>query len=257
MEAGGSEFFEMLLSEADLPTNAYRPQALARRLPACLRLLKASDPREAVRKLAAQPALAKEAIDAVLLGVTDFFRDQAVFERIERDVLPALLSRYAKLRIWSAACSDGQELYSVAMLLARTSRLGDCELMGTDCRPDAIAQARGGVFAHDQVARLDPEWRRLYFNRSGAAGAIDATVRGATLWKVANLLGEVERGPWHLILWRNMAIYLETERANEIWAKLLEQLSPGGFLVVGKADHPPPWLTLARVGPCIYRKRGS
>jgi chemotaxis protein methyltransferase CheR len=226
-------------------------------VPACLRRLKTSDPREALRKITAQPALAGEVIEVVLLGVTDFFRDRLVFEKLGRDVLPALLSRYAKVRVWSAACSEGQELYSVAMLLARAGRLGDCELWGTDCRPEAIVRARQGVFACEQVARLDPAWRQSFFNRAGMAGAIVPELRHAPRWKTANLFEGAEPGPWHLILWRNMAIYLEAERAGEIWKKLSEQLAPGGFLLVGKADHPPPGLPLARVGACVYRKRGS
>jgi Methylase of chemotaxis methyl-accepting proteins len=259
--AGGDEvaeveqFMRTLLASADLPASAYRRHALVRRWPACLRHLRATDAREASRVLAEQPEKAGALLSVVLLGVTDFFRDEGVFQQLRSGVLPELLRRQRRVRVWSAACSNGQELYSVAMLMARSGRLGDCELLGTDCRAEAIAEARRGVFREEEVARIEPELREAFFE-AGGARAIDPRLRRAAQWKVANLFGEIERGPWHLILWRNMAIYLESERAEEIWARLVDQLAPGGFLVAGKADTPPKWLRLTRVAPCIYQKEG-
>ncbi len=248
-------FFESLLARAELPAAAYRRGALNRRLPACLRMLRVANAAEAERAVAAQPEVAPRLLSLVLLGVTDFFRDRSVFEQLRGAVLPELLARHARLRVWSAACSNGQELYSVAMLLERAGRLADCELLGTDCRVEAIHEARRGVFRMEDVERMDPEWREAFFGEAGP-GAIEPRLRDAARWKVANLFRTVERGPWHLILWRNMAIYLENERAEEIWTRLFDQLAPGGFLIAGKADHPPKWLPLTRVAPCVYQKRG-
>lgn len=250
-------FFDQLLGGAELPVEAYRRRALARRLPACLRMLRVPDATEASRAITARPETTKRLLSVVLLGVTDFFRDRPVFEQLQRSVLPELCSRHRRLRVWSAACSSGAELYSVAMILARTGRLSECELLGTDCRQDAIDEARGGVFRADEVGRMDAAWREAFFQTTGEFATIDLQLQQATRWKVANLFGAIERGPWHLILWRNMAIYLERERAEEIWSRLFDQLAPGGFLVAGKADHPPKWLRLVRVAPCIYRKRGE
>lgn len=256
--AAGSEeserFFARLLAGVDLPVSAYRARSLTRRLPACLRLLQAKSTEEAMQKLAVEPRLAAAALSAVLLGVTEFFRDRAVFEHLRRQVLPGLLSQGGPVRIWSAACSEGQELYSVAMLLAELGRLGDCELWGTDCRSEAIERAQSGRFAVDAMNELDVDWRERYFTRAGAIAAIDGTLRAATRWRVADLLAGVERGPWQLILWRNMAIYLETMASDKVWQSLCDELAPGGFLVAGKADHPPKWLPLRRVVQGIYQK---
>ena len=256
---GGVErvFFEQLLGGAELPAAAYRRQALARRLPACLRMLRVSDAAEAARVIAARPETARRLLSVVLLGVTDFFRDGPVFEQLQRLVVPELCARTGRLRVWSAACSHGAELYSVAMILARAGRLSECELLGTDCREDAIEEARAGVFRAEEAGRMDATWREAFFQTTGEFATIDPRLQQATRWKVANLFGGAERGPWHLILWRNMAIYLEKERAEDVWTRLFDQLAPGGFLVAGKADHPPKWLRLVRVAPCIYRKHGK
>lgn len=247
-------FFETLLAQVQLRRTAYRCNALERRLAACLRFLRVATPDEARRKLELYPHLALPTVSVALLGVTDFFRDRAVFDRIDQQVLPSLFSRHSRLRIWSAAVSDGPELYSIAMLLAAKGRIEDCELLGTDCRDDAIACARIGAYAWDRVAQMDSRWRDRFLSKTPSGVEIAEPLRRATRWKVADIFAAPEQGPWHLILWRNMAIYLEPAVAEDVWRQLCAQLVPGGFLVAGKADYAPHGLPLVRVGNCIYRK---
>jgi len=247
-------FFTTLLQLVDLPATHYRARSLARRSASCLRLLKAKTPEEAVQKLHSKPELAQTALDCVLLGVTDFFRDRVVFEQLRFTILPQLLARDTRLRIWSAACSEGHELYSVAMLLAEEGRVNDCELLGTDCRAQAILQARLGLFEAANVAKLDSHWRRNFFVTDAITARIDPALVAATCWKRADLFSGSEPGPWDMILWRNMAIYLEAVAADQIWRSLCHELSPGGFLITGKADHPPAGLPLTRIATCIYQK---
>lgn len=249
-----SAFFAWLLAKAGLDARHYRNASLSRRIRACLRAVGARDTEHAYRQIAANPSLIRPAIDAVLLGVTEFGRDRTVFEHLRLEILPQLLQAAKNLRIWSAACSEGPELYSVATLLADAGRLGDCELVGTDCRIDAIDRARSGVFSTDTLAKLDEAVRKRHFALDGSHARVAALLRSAVQWKVANLIDGVEPGPWDLILWRNMAIYLNAESAESIWRKLVGQLRPRGYLVVGKADHPPGGLELQRVVSCIYRR---
>jgi chemotaxis methyl-accepting protein methylase len=252
-EDAGS-FLNTLFGIANLPVKSYRGRALARRLPACLRFLRADNPEHASLKIWENPELATAALNVVLLGVTEFFRDATVFDHLGEHVLPTILRETGRPRIWSAACSEGHELYSVAMQLAAMDRLQMCELVGTDCRAEAIDQAARGLFECASLTPLAPCWRN-YFAETRSSALIAPELRSGTTWKVADLLRATEPGPWHLILWRNMAIYLETSAADAVWKQLSDELAPGGFLVGGKADPPPKWLPLDRVGPCTYRKR--
>jgi chemotaxis methyl-accepting protein methylase len=254
LPAAEADFLAPLFQMAGLPAEAYRGAALARRLPACLRLLRVRSLAEASRAIAARREWVPEVLNVVLLGVTEFFRDQNVFAELRDRVLPQLPPAAEGRRIWSAACSEGHELYSVAMLLAEAGGLEGGELLGTDCRADAIEQARRGVFAREALARLEPRWRERYFVARGSAMAIDARLRAAASWRTGDLLERVEPGPWHLILWRNMAIYLREAPAAAIWTRLCDELAPGGFLVAGKADYPPKRLPLKRVSACIFQK---
>lgn len=250
-------FISSLFGITDLSLNAYRSGALTRRLPACLRFLRANDVQQASLKIWDNPALATAALNVVLLGVTEFFRDRAVFDQLRSKVLPLLFARKTRLRIWSAACSEGQELYSVGMLLAEMGRLADCELVGTDLRNEAVVQASSGVFARSSLDHMDESRRHRFFTEGGNSALIDPVLRAQTRWTAANLLRDVEAGPWDVILWRNMAIYLENEAAERVWEGLCAELQPDGYLIGGRADVPPKWLPLKRVGPCTYQKVGN
>ncbi len=246
-------FYVELFRAAGLDATHYRDRALMRRLPACLRALQCTTIAEAFERIAGRPWLARAAASTVLLGVTEFFRDPAVFRFLDDHVLPALPPAPARPRIWSVACSDGQELYSVALLLAQRRRLGECELLGTDCRSDAIERAREGCFAPSESPPTSAPWPDAMPGWDDRR-EMPAPVRAAIRWKQADVLAGTEPGPWDIILCRNLSIYLEPEPAARLWATLTDQLAPGGYLIVGKADYPSRHLPLRRLAASIYRK---
>jgi len=248
-------FLRALLAHAGLRLGEYRASALLRRIPACLRRLRVDSLDTASRRLADRPALAGQLLDIVLLGVTEFCRDPAVFAHLRTQVLPPLARHPGAPRIWSAACSEGQELYSVAACLAELDLLERCELLGTDCRPEAIARARAGEYALEAAAKPPALWQRPHLLPAAGRARIHPRLRTAVTWRVADLLAAVERGPWDLILCRNVAIYLEPPVAAGLWRRLASQLAPGGFLVTGKTENPLPSAPLERAGPCLYRLR--
>jgi chemotaxis methyl-accepting protein methylase len=192
------------------------------------------------------------ALGAVLIGVTDFFRDQQVFEDIRNMVIPELTKHSDPVRIWSAGCSSGSELYSVVMLA------DEAELVAR-CRADAIADARAASYNDTEMREVPAALREKYFEKKvdGRRRVVER-LRRRTTWKTADLCAAPEPGPWDLILWRNMGIYLNPDAVEHILANLVTALAPGGFLVLGKAERPS-----ARVGVgllpvcrCIYSKRG-
>lgn len=249
------EFFAWLLDRAGLDPACYRLEPLLRRLPACLRALKASSREDARWALEARPELLETAIGMLLIGVTSFFRDPAVFDCLRTEALPELARRGGPLRIWSLACSSGAELYSVAILLAEAGLLERSFLLGTDCRADAIAQAQSGLFSGEALQGLDPALRERYFLKRGQSWRIALPRQGEIAWRTANLWDRLEPGPWDLILFRNAVIYMAPQSAQRLWADLAAALRPGGALVVGKAERPVS-RDLAFIKRCVYRKTG-
>lgn len=310
------EFLAWVLGRAGLAPELYRSGPLLRRLPACLRALRARSRQKAREVLEERADLLPAAISSLLIGVTEFFRDPAVFENLRTQVLPELARRPGPLRIWSAACSSGAELYSVAILLAEAGLLERCFLLGTDCRTDAIEEARAACYSEASLRLIEPALRRRYLERacgdpwqnetpdcgrppslrrlcgrrrgmrpgrrasrtpherrvarSPRVPAFQAwsemgggywrpveVLRRRVHWKLADLLADVEDGPWDVILWRNVAIYVNPEPAAAVWGRLASVLAPGGVLVAGKAERPPRELGLVCTCRGAYRFAGG
>jgi chemotaxis protein methyltransferase CheR len=243
-----------MLQKAGLDMCVYRPSVLQRRLPACLRQLRVACPESARGLLERRPELLTSALDAILIGVSGFFRDAPVFGQLETAVLPALLRGRPGLRVCSVGVSGGQELYSVAMLLAELGGLGESELTGIDCREDAVARAARAEFRSEEMAGVGPGRRERFFRPENGCWRIRPDLRRRIRWERADLFSFADEGPWDLLLFRNVSIYFAAAHAVRAWARLVARLAPGGVLVTGQAEAPPPSLGLLRIAPSIYRK---
>jgi len=231
-----------VLARAGLDPRHYRAGALHRRTPACQRLLRStteSDPR---------------VLSALLIGFSGFFRDTDVFHTLEHTVLPLLRALDRPIRILSVGCSSGQELYSLAILLAEQGMLPGAELVGIDCRTDAVHSAREGIFAHALVNDVPAELRARYFIAAANGLRVQDQLRSRTRWQVMDATGAIPPGPWDLILCRNLFIYLQYCTMHAMLTRMTEDLAPQGFLVVGKAERPAVSLGLTTVGRCVYAR---
>jgi chemotaxis methyl-accepting protein methylase len=249
-------FVHWLFREAGLNAELYREETLARRLPACLRAVRASCLGGARNVIQNDLFLLDRAVAALVIGVTSFFRDAHVFDELRGRILPQLVGSSGTLRIWSAGCSDGQELYSVAMLLDEIGWLNRADLLGTDCRADALRRAAQGIYSEDEVCSIPGDLSRAHLLRVDAGWQIRSRLRTVIRWRSADLTRVIEPGAWDLILCRNMAMYLEPVVAHEVWMSLARALRPGGFLVVGKAERPGSD-QLAPAGRCVFRRKSG
>jgi chemotaxis protein methyltransferase CheR len=247
-------FVRWLFSRAGLEARSYRAESLRRRLPSCLRTLRANSPAHARHLIEQTPALGTAALSAMLVGVTSLNRDPSVFDVLQRQTLPALASQRSGVYVWSAGCSDGAELYSISLMLAEMELLSGSYLLGTDCRPDAIERAKLGVFDANAIRNVSSELLDRYFERQGDCWQIVPRIRRATHWRVADILTTQEPGAWDLLLFRNVSMYLRWDAASGLSDRIETALRPGGFLVLGKAERPIGAKRLALVSPCIYKR---
>lgn len=252
--AGLDPFLDWLLHKGGVTAFAYRAAVLQRRLPACLRQLRVPTTGAARDLLERRPELLPFALSAVLIGVSEFFRDHAVFDQLASHILPELVRRKGGGRVCSVGCSAGQELYSVAILLAEAGGLEKSEMLGVDCRPDAIVRASVGAFANDELDSVDPRRLARYFRAEGGRWIARTELRARMRWQAADLFAFEMGGAWDLILFRNVAIYLDDVYTARVWERLVSRLAPGGFLVAGKAETPPAALPLRRVAPCLFKR---
>ncbi|MEX0713268.1 MAG: CheR family methyltransferase [Pirellulales bacterium] len=250
-------FVEWLFGQVNLDARAYRAETLQRRLSACLRFLRVTSPEHARRLLENKPALTASAISSMLVGVTSFFRDSAVFEALRQQVLQPFCNRSGQrmgLYAWSIGCSDGAELYSLALLMAEMDILSGSYLLGTDCRRDAIEKAKAGCYDAARLREVPMEMRTRWFSRQDSVWQVAPLLRQSSRWRVANIIEVREPGLWDVILFRNTSMYLRSDRMAGLWQQLENSLRPGGVLVLGKAERPLGSKRLSMVAPCIYRR---
>jgi len=187
-------------------------------------------------------------IDAITTGETLFFRDSSPYELLTEKIVPDFISSRvrqnrlpATLRIWSAACSTGQEIYSIAMLLKdRLPSNGaiTASLLATDISGAAIARASLGRYNRMEIERGLPEDKLLrYFHREPDVWRISDEIRAMVSCKRLNLLEDFTRlGKFDIIFCRNVAYYFAEATRTCLFQRLENALEPGGCLVLGATE---------------------
>lgn len=203
-------------------------------------------------------------IDAVTTNKTDFFREPYHFEYLAQRGLPMLTARFGnRLRFWSAPCSKGHEVYTLAMVLqeyAERHRGFDYEILGADLSSYALDVARRAVYPHREIEPVAMALRKKYLLRSKDADEeqvrIVPELRAHCHYKHMNFMDAHYKvgAPFHVVFCRNMLIYFEPPTQEKVVNGLAECMHPGGLLLTGHSE------TLARLNtplvqlePTIYQ----
>ena len=215
---------------------AYRNDHVAERIRRALERERVEDVGALTRLLVADRAARSRFRRSVAVSASGLFRDPAQFDLLERELLPALLSARQRLRIWSAGCADGSELYTVAILLDRLGALERGFLLGSDLLEENLAKAKAGVYGEISISK---------------------ELRAHTRWERRDLvLEDPPPGKWNLVLCRNVAIYLSPKAKRGLHERLARALASTGLLMLGRSErltHPSSF-GLEAVAPHVYRK---
>jgi chemotaxis protein methyltransferase CheR len=216
--------------------------------------------------LAREAALDHPVLTALIRCITIpesyFFRDTSQFELLAGTVLPQLLeerSEQRSLTVFSAGCSSGEELYSMAIVLAQRGlpELGwDCRLLGGDVSATSVALARAGRYSSWSLRGVQPDVVGRYFSQEGPHFELCPRIRQMARFRTLNLNEPLEVEPQDLIFFRNVSIYFPSEVRRRILENLIGSLREGGYLVAGAAELALESLPqLQCVGHSIYRKQ--
>jgi chemotaxis protein methyltransferase CheR len=204
-------------------------------------------------------------IAAMTTNVTRFFRESHHFDFLRLRVLPALLEaarKGARVRIWSAGCSSGEEPYSIALTilgLLPDAADFDIRILATDIDPEMLRRGREGVYTVRQLADVPLEQRRKWFRSTDSAteSEVAPDLHELVHFRELNLLREWPmRGRFDVIFCRNVMIYFDDETQNTAWGRFGEILNPGGLLCIGHSERVAVGsLPFDLVGQTIYRRR--
>jgi chemotaxis protein methyltransferase CheR len=198
----------------------------------------------ATRLRGAAPELERAVVEAMTTNESSFFRDDKPFAHVRTQVLPRLHATRppgARLRIWSAAASTGQEAYSLAIIVAESRALlgnREVEIVGTDIAREPLARAREGLFTQFEVQRgLPMQMLVRYFRKDGGNWRIAEAIRDMVSFREWNLLGDLRPlGTFDLIFCRNVLIYFDTPTKARALEAMARQLAPDGLLYLGGAE---------------------
>lgn len=197
-----------------------------------------------VRALRAQPRESElmGVVEALTTNETSWFRDQTPFVALSQHVVPALrahLGRLDSLRVWSAACSTGQEPYSIAMVLDGTLDAGTAlSITATDLSEQVLARARAGTYTQLEINRgLPAPMLVRHFQRAGAHWQVSDPLRKVITFRRHNLLDPAPAGgPFDVVFLRNVLIYFDLAVKRAVLDRVLRAMRPGGYLVLGAAE---------------------
>ena len=188
--------------------------------------------------------LVRDIVEAMTTNESFFFRDIKPFDQFKQVVLPYLLQARAatkSIKIWSAACSSGQEPYTLAMVLREEKhRLAGwtIDILATDLSTEILSKAQAGLYSQFEVQRgLPIQMLVKYFKQVGDRWQIDASLREQVRYRPFNLLDEMgSLGTFDVVFCRNVLIYLDQPTKQSVLERLARQLAPDGFLYLGGAE---------------------
>jgi len=188
----------------------------------------------------------QQMICALTTNVTKFFREPHHFEHLKAHVLPPLLDnarRGGRVRIWSAACSDGQEPYSIALTvlsLMPDANNYDIKILATDIDTKMLAHGRAGVYDTNALSQVPSDMRSKWFVKTEGNRTFGACeeLRGLVSFKELNLIGQWPlKGPFQAIFCRNVVIYFEEQTQAKIWSRFAPLIAPKGVLYIGHSER--------------------
>jgi len=207
-----------------------------------------------------------EMIAALTTNVTRFFREPHHFEHLKTAILPPLIANAkngGKIRIWSAACSSGQEPYSIGLtilsLLPDAPRY-DIKILATDIDPNMVAAGTAGAYEPGAIAGVPPALCQRWFTpvkESPSTLRANDDLRSLVTFKKLNLIGDWPmKGMFDAIFCRNVVIYFENDTQAKIWSRMVPLLSPKGALYIGHSERVsgPAERDLISDGITTYRK---
>ena len=181
---------------------------------------------------------------ALTTNVTRFFREPHHFDHLKEKLLPPLLDaarRGGKVRIWSAACSSGQEPFSIAMTilsLMPDAPERDIKILATDIDPNMVREGRGGTYAPHLLEGVPPDYLKRFTSRAAGGVRMADEARALITFNELNLIGDWPmKGKFDAIFCRNVAIYFEDDTQAKLWGRFAPLIAPNGALYIGHSER--------------------
>jgi chemotaxis protein methyltransferase CheR len=251
-------FKEQIYHITKIDLNSYKERQMKRRIDALIAKHKITSYNTYVDAIKKNPVMLEEFVNYLTINVSEFYRNPEQWNLLEKEVLPYLFSKFGNgLKVWSAACSTGDEPYSLVMLLSKYMPLSRIKVIATDIDKQILDKARLGLYNVKSLKGLPQEFITKYFREinSNTYQILD-NVKACVEFKQHDLLKEAYPNQCDLIVCRNVLIYFTEEAKDEIYKKFNSSLKKDAILFVGSTEQiiQPQNLQFATYKSFFYKK---
>lgn len=232
------DFKNKVLQLTKIDLNAYKERQMKRRIDSLIAKRQAKNYTDYVDLLKKDKIAFEEFINFLTINVSEFWRNPEQWSVLEKIILPELMKNSASLKIWSAACSTGDEPYSLVMLLSKYMQLSRIKILATDIDKQVLEKARVGLYNEKSLKGLPDEFKKKHFSKVGDTNyQINDDIKRCVDFKEHNLLKDSYPSMCDLIVCRNVLIYFTEEAKDVIYRKFHGALKPTGVLFVGSTEQ--------------------
>jgi len=192
---------------------------------------------EFVRVMRTDKEIFNRFLNHMTINVSEFFRNPQQWEKLEKNILPSLLSESANLKIWSAGCSTGEEPYTLAMILAESFGFGKHTILATDFDNSVVAKASEGVYLKKEVQGTPEKYLHKYFDVQDDKYKVKDELKKNITFKNHNLLRDDFPVALDLIICRNVVIYFKEDAKSILYYNFHKALRRGGILFTGSTEQ--------------------
>ena len=224
------------LTKIDL--NAYKEKQMKRRIDTLIDKHKISGYDNFVKALKTDKEMFEEFVGYLTINVSEFYRNPEQWELMDKDIIPELIKKFGKnLKIWSAACSTGDEPYSLVMALSRHIPLNQIKIFATDIDKQILEKAKLGLYSEKSIENVPKDLKDKYFEKVGASYRIKDEIKSRVEFKQHNLLKDQFPTNMHMIVCRNVLIYFTEEAKDLIFREFKDSLQSSGVLFIGSTEQ--------------------
>ncbi len=232
------EFKNNVYKITKIDLSAYKERQMKRRIDALLVRHKIKDYDSFINEIKTNKALFDEFVTYLTINVSEFYRNKDQWEFLDKEVIPKLIEKFGdRLKIWSAACSTGDEPYSLVMALSKHTALSNIRIYATDLDKNVLEHAKNGLYDEKSIKAIPEEFIKKYFTKVGNSYLISDEIKKCVKFSEHNLLLDKFDMDYHMIVCRNVLIYFTEEAKKDVFKKFADSLKNNGILFIGSTEQ--------------------
>ncbi|WP_249871868.1 CheR family methyltransferase [Oceanobacillus saliphilus] len=231
------EFIQRVKKKIGIDLNLYKETQMKRRITTLRDKRGFSSYLSYFEALCKDEPLLKEFTDRLTINVSEFYRNPKRWDVLKSQIIPMLLETNRELSIWSAACSTGEEPYSLAIMAKEHFPNARIQILATDIDDNVLAKAKQGTYLEKALKELPDSLKKKYFTQTGSFFQVEEFLKKNITFKKHNLLSDRYPSKIDLIVCRNVLIYFTDQAKEEIYQKFSKSLKSNGILFVGSTEQ--------------------